>query len=70
MLKHTAVFAVAVILGLAVLGLDAPNIPASMTGAWQVDTRHSDVQLVTDGMTDYGKRQWTLRWGSDERTVR
>ena len=53
MLKHTAVFAVAVILGLAVLGLDAPNKPASMAGSWQVDTRHSDAKLITDATTDY-----------------
>jgi hypothetical protein len=55
MLKHTAVFAVAVILGLGVLGLGAPNKPVSMAGSWQVDTRHSDAKLITDATTDYGK---------------
>jgi len=51
MLKHTAVFAVAVILALGLLGLDAPNKPASMAGSWQVDTRHSDAKLITDART-------------------
>jgi len=55
MLKHTAVFAVAVLLALSVLGLDAPDKPASMVGAWQVDTRHSDAKLITDATTDYGR---------------
>ena len=65
MLKHTAVFAVAVILGLAVLGLDAPNKPASMAGSWQVDSHHSAAQLITDGTTDYGKTKldFTLGFG-------
>src|ERR1700678_490264 len=63
MLKHTAVFAVAAILGLAVLGLDAPNKPASMAGSWQVDTRHSDAKLITDATTDYGKTKINLALG-------
>jgi len=63
MLKHTAVFAVAVILGLAVLGLDAPNKPASMAGSWQVDTRHSDAKLITDATTDYGKTKINVALG-------
>jgi polyisoprenoid-binding protein YceI len=29
--------------------------PAATSGPWQVDTRHSDVQLITDATTDYGK---------------
>jgi polyisoprenoid-binding protein YceI len=63
MIKHTAVFAVAVILALGVLGLDAPNKPAPMVGAWQVDTRHSDVKLITDATTDYGKTKINLALG-------
>jgi polyisoprenoid-binding protein YceI len=63
MLKHTTVFAVAVILGLAVLGLDAPNKPASMAGSWQVDTRHSDAKLITDATTDYGKTKINVALG-------
>jgi len=63
MLKHTAVSAVAVILALALLGLDAPNKPASMAGSWQVDTRHSDAKLVTDATTDYGKTKINVALG-------
>jgi polyisoprenoid-binding protein YceI len=63
MLKHTAVFAVAVILGLVVLGLDAPYKSASQTGSWQVDTRHSDAKLITDATTDYGKTKINITLG-------
>ena len=55
MLKHTVVFAAAVLLALTVLGLDVPDKPASMAGSWQVDTRHSDAKLITDATTDYGQ---------------
>jgi polyisoprenoid-binding protein YceI len=61
MLKHTTVFAVAVILGLAVLGLDTPNKPAS--GSWVVDVRHSDAKLITDATTDYGKTKINIALG-------
>ena len=63
MLKRTAVFAVAVILGLGVLGLGAPNKRVSMAGSWQVDTRHSDAKLITDATTDYGKTKINVALG-------
>jgi len=63
MLKHTAVFAVAVILALAVLGMDTPNKPASIAGSWQVDARHSDAKLITDATTDYGKTKINVALG-------
>jgi polyisoprenoid-binding protein YceI len=63
MLKHAAVFAVAVILGLGVLGLSAPDKPASTNGSWQVDTRHSDAKLITDATTDYGKTKINVALG-------
>src|SRR5271169_4931239 len=63
MLKHTAVFAVAVFLALSILGLDAPNKPPSMAGSWQVDARHSDAKLITDATTDYGKTKMNLTLG-------
>jgi polyisoprenoid-binding protein YceI len=63
MLKHVTVFAVAVILGLAVLGLDTPNKPVSLAGSWQVDTRHSDAKLITDATTDYGKTKINVALG-------
>lgn len=65
MLKRIAVIPIAVVLALGVLGLSVSTTPVSTTGAWQVDTRHSDVQLVTDGMTDFGKTpvDFTLGFG-------
>jgi polyisoprenoid-binding protein YceI len=63
MLKHTVVFAAAVLLAGAVLGLDAPNKPSSMAGSWQVDARHSDAKLITDATTDYGKTKMNLTLG-------
>jgi polyisoprenoid-binding protein YceI len=63
MLKHIAVFAGAVLLALAVLGLDVPNKPASVAGSWQVDTRHSEAKLITDATTDYGKTKMNLTLG-------
>jgi polyisoprenoid-binding protein YceI len=63
MLKHTAVFAFAVILGLAVLGLDVSNKPASPSGSWQLDSRHSDAKLITDATTDYGKTKINITLG-------
>ena len=65
MLKHIAVFAVAAILALAVLGLGVSTKPASMSGSWQVDSHHSAAQLITDGTTDYGKTKldFTLGFG-------
>jgi polyisoprenoid-binding protein YceI len=65
MLKKIAVLAAAVILALAVLGLGFAPKPASMAGSWQVDSRHSAAQLITDGTTDYGKTKtdFTLGFG-------
>ena len=63
MLKHTAVFAVAGILSLGFLGFDVPSKPASTAGSWQVDTRHSDVKLITDATTDYGKTKINVALG-------
>jgi len=63
MLKHTAVFVVSVVLTLVLLGVDAPNKPASMGGSWQVDIRHSDAKLITDATTDYGKTKMNVTLG-------
>lgn len=63
MLKHAAIFAVAAVLALGILGLGNPNKSASMAGSWQVDTRHSDVRLVTDATTDYGKTKMNVTIG-------
>ncbi|MFZ0314790.1 MAG: YceI family protein [Candidatus Korobacteraceae bacterium] len=66
MLKHIAILAIAVILVLGVVGLSGVSAkPATTAGSWQVDTRHSAVQLITDGTTDYGKTKmdFTLGFG-------
>jgi len=63
MLKHAAVFAIAVILALAVLGFDATNKSAPVAGSWQVDTRHSDAKLTTDATTDFGKTKINVTLG-------
>ncbi len=34
-----------------------------MAGSWQVDTRHSDVKLITDATTDYGKTKINVTLG-------
>jgi polyisoprenoid-binding protein YceI len=39
----------------AVLAFAGPSTTAPISGSWVVDTKHSDVQLVTDGTTDFGK---------------
>jgi polyisoprenoid-binding protein YceI len=55
--------AVLLLTSVGVLGLDAPNKPASLTGAWQVDPRHSDGELNTDATTDYGKKKINVTLG-------
>jgi len=62
MSKHTAVFALAATVALGVLALGAKK-PTSVAGAWLVDARHSDVQLITDGTTDYGKTKINVTLG-------
>jgi polyisoprenoid-binding protein YceI len=37
------------------LSLAIPEKPVAPAGPWQVDARHSDVQLITDATTNYGK---------------
>lgn len=60
MLKLMAIPAAAIILLIA-----APSTPAPAAGSWQVDAHHSNVQLITDGTTDYGKKKinFTLGYG-------
>lgn len=57
MLKHTAVIAVAGVVALGILTLAVSGKPSATSGSWQVDYHHSDVQLITDGTTDFGKRK-------------
>ena len=50
MIKYAALITTVVILALA-----APGKPTVPSGDWQVDSRRSDVQLSTDGTTNFGK---------------
>ena len=50
MLKYAAVLGLA---GLFAIG--SASKPVSTTGSWEVDKRHSDAKLTTDGTTDFGK---------------
>lgn len=59
MFKYIALTAVAGALTLGAPGTSSPTT----TGSWQVDPRHSDVQLVTDGTTDYGKTKINFTYG-------
>ena len=65
MSKLKAVFAVAGLFILGVVALGVSGKTSSMAGSWQVDTRHSAVQLITDGTTDFGKTKldFTLGFG-------
>jgi polyisoprenoid-binding protein YceI len=63
MSKPTAVFAIAAILILGVVTLGVSNPTPSLNGSWQVDTRHSDAQLITDATTDYGKTKVDVTLG-------
>jgi polyisoprenoid-binding protein YceI len=57
-------FRYAVTLALAgALTAGGPINPAPTAGSWQVDSHHSDVQLITDGTTDYGKKQVNFTYG-------
>jgi polyisoprenoid-binding protein YceI len=52
MFKYMVVFAVA-----GILTMGAANKSNPTSGSWQVDTGHSDAQLITDATTDYGKQK-------------
>lgn len=50
MLKYAVPFALA-----SMLAMGAPSKSTLTGGSYEVDAHHSDVQLVTDATTDYGK---------------
>jgi polyisoprenoid-binding protein YceI len=58
MFRYAAAFALAVTLAIA-----GPSKPTSTAGSWQVDTRHSDAKLTTDGTTDFGKTKMDVVLG-------
>jgi polyisoprenoid-binding protein YceI len=55
MIKYAAFMAAVVAIALA-----APGKPVAPSGTWNVDARHSDVQLSTDGTTNFGKSNTTF----------
>jgi polyisoprenoid-binding protein YceI len=63
MLRHTAIFAIASILVLGAVTLGVSKSTPSLAGSWQVDTRHSDAQLISDATTDYGKTKMDVTLG-------
>jgi len=58
MFKYKVLCAVTMMLAWGV-----PNSSVSTPGSWQVDTAHSDAQLVTDATTDYGKTKLNATLG-------
>ncbi len=63
MSKAVAVFTIAAILVLGVVTLGVSNPSPSLAGSWQVDTRHSDAQLIIDATKDYGKTKINVTLG-------
>jgi polyisoprenoid-binding protein YceI len=58
MLKYVASFAAAILLVLTV-----PARPLVPSGSWEVDARHSDARISTDGTTDFGKTKINVTVG-------
>jgi len=56
-------FALAAVIALGIFALSASTKSNSIAGSWQVDTRHSDAQLITDATTDYGKTKMSVTIG-------
>jgi len=63
MLKYTAVIAVAGVLALGIFTLGIASKATSTSGSWQVDSQHSDAQLITDALTDFGKTKINFTLG-------
>lgn len=58
MFKYMAIFAVA---GIFTMGAANNTNPAP--GSWQLDTAHSDAQLITDATTNFGKQKISATLG-------
>jgi len=56
-------FALAAVIALGIFALSASTKSNSIAGSWQVDTRHSDAQLITDATTDFGKTKMSVTIG-------
>lgn len=63
-MKSKAVFGIAGVFVIVLFTLAVSGKPSPTTsGSWQVDVHHSDVQLITDGTTDYGKKKINFTLG-------
>ncbi len=64
-LKRTAMFSMAAIVALAVVAPRVPGhaLPSPVSGSWEIDSRHSYAQIVTDGTTDFGKKKIDVTLG-------
>jgi len=58
MFKSTVLFAV-----VGMLAMNSPSKPAFTAGSFQVDSHHSDAQLITDATTEYGKKKGDVTLG-------
>jgi len=63
MLKYTAVIAVAGVLALGIFTLGIAGKATSTSGSWQVDSQHSDAQLITDATTNWGQTRVNFTLG-------
>jgi polyisoprenoid-binding protein YceI len=65
MSKYKAALAVTgiLVLGALFVTVYAKSTPAPVFGVFAVDTKHSDVQLITDGTTDFGKQKLNFTLG-------
>jgi polyisoprenoid-binding protein YceI len=63
MQKRSIAFAMAGIAALGILTVSLSGTQSSTLGSWQVDCRHSDAQIVTDGTTEYGKKKIDITLG-------
>ena len=59
MFKHVALLAALAV----ILASSTAEEPLSPVGSFQVDSRHSDAQLSTDGTTNFGKTKMTFTIG-------
>jgi polyisoprenoid-binding protein YceI len=63
MSKYKTAIAVLGILAIGALVMTVSGKTAATSGSWQVDPRHSDAQLITDGTTDFGRQKVNFTLG-------
>jgi len=63
MKKHILSFVLVGAVALGIFTMSLASTPASVTGSWRIDSRHSYAQIVTDGTTDFGKKKIDITLG-------